>query len=221
MNTQLNYTDQSYLNFSIDKQATLMAPSKGSRKEITRSKILDGAYSAFFELGYEGATLAEISRRAGVHLQTLIRHFSTKSEILSAIHIATLEKYRELYNTYEGSALACWRDFIKSNAELAPDIPAFPSDSYRFPVLTPEGQAAVHQLTQLLAEGIAKDMGVHSTLDLRPTLIACTLMSGNQHIALSWRGKKFNKDEFVASLLEVIDVANGMFDDILHRREKS
>ena len=183
---------------------------KANRREQTRLKILESAHEVLVQYGYERATLAEISKRAGVHLQTLVRHFPTKSEMMAAIHLVTLERFDEYFRKREVDALQAWRDWVQIHAEASPEILVFPNDSYRFPITTPEGQEAIHQIRELLAQGIADDLGVNRTFDLRPTLIACMAVGGNTHVAQSWRGKRFVREAFVASLLEVVDLGEEM-----------
>ena len=183
---------------------------KATRRERTRLNILESAHEVLVEYGYERATLAEISNRAGVHLQTLVRHFPTKSEMMAAIHLVTLERFDEYFRKRECEALQAWRDWVKIHAEASPEILVFPNDSYRFPVTTPEGQEAIHQIRELLAQGIAEDLGINRSFDLRPTLIACMVVAGNTHVAQSWRGKRFVREAFVASLLEVVDLGEEM-----------
>jgi AcrR family transcriptional regulator len=160
--------------------------------------------------GYERATLAEIAGRAGLHLQTLIRHFPTKAELMAAIHVATLRRFEAYFAQREGSALQSWRDWVELNAKNAPAVFAFPNDTYRFPVITPQGQEAMFRTKELLADGLAQDLGVDRDSDLRPTLIACMLTAGNAHVAQGWAGQRFNKAKFVASLLGVVDTAEAM-----------
>lgn len=50
----------------------------------TRQRILDAAAAAADDLEYEDATLAEIARRAGISVQTLLRHFSNREELFLA-----------------------------------------------------------------------------------------------------------------------------------------
>lgn len=47
-------------------------------------QILEGARSAFRELGYEGASVDDIARRAGVSKPTLYNHFAAKEAVFSA-----------------------------------------------------------------------------------------------------------------------------------------
>ncbi len=179
---------------------------KITRRERTRLKLLDSANRVLVEYGYERSTLAEISKRAGVHLQTLVRHFPTKSAMMAAIHLASLERFEAFFRQRDGEALQAWREWVRIHAESSPEILVFPNDSYRFPVTTSEAQEAIYQIRELLAEGIAEDLGVNRTFDLRPTLIACMVLGANAHVAQSWRGRRFDRGAFVASLLEVVDL---------------
>lgn len=196
-----------------------MAPQ--SRSQKTRIKIIESAYAVFVQFGYDRATLAEIAEKADLHLQTLVRHFPTKAEIMAAIHTFAADRFENYFLEQEGTALARWREWIRICSEGAPEIFVFPTDTYRFPVITPQGQEAVHRMKELLANGIAEDMGVNPALNIRPVLIACMLTAGNAHIAQSWAGKRFKKTEFVASLVEVVDVAEELVAEHLGLKNKS
>lgn len=50
----------------------------------TRERILDAAETTADELRYEGVTLAVIARRAGVSVQTVLRHFRNREELFLA-----------------------------------------------------------------------------------------------------------------------------------------
>jgi AcrR family transcriptional regulator len=52
--------------------------------EATRASILDAAETAFEELSFEEITLAAIAARAGVSVQTVLRHFETRDKLLMA-----------------------------------------------------------------------------------------------------------------------------------------
>ncbi len=52
--------------------------------ESTRSRILDAALELISERGYNGATTAEIARRAGVAEGTIYRYFKDKKELFVA-----------------------------------------------------------------------------------------------------------------------------------------
>ena len=47
----------------------------------------------------------EISKEADVHLQTLVRHFPTKAEIMAPIHTLTAETFERYFLEREGNEL--------------------------------------------------------------------------------------------------------------------
>lgn len=56
-----------------------------ARYEARRLVIIDAALTVFAERGYDGATTAEICRRAGIGSGTFFHYFPTKLELLLAI----------------------------------------------------------------------------------------------------------------------------------------
>lgn len=56
-----------------------------SRRQQTRSKILDSALRLLVERGYYGVGMDEVARDAGVSRQALYLHFKSKSELLVAM----------------------------------------------------------------------------------------------------------------------------------------
>jgi len=60
--------------------------------EATRKKILDAVEVAFEELFYDEITLTEIAKRAGVSVQTVLRHFESKENLFVASYLHTGEK---------------------------------------------------------------------------------------------------------------------------------
>jgi AcrR family transcriptional regulator len=57
--------------------------------EETRETILDAVEVAFEELFYDEITLAEIAKRAGVSVQTVLRHFESKEGLFMASMLHT------------------------------------------------------------------------------------------------------------------------------------
>ncbi|MFC7310295.1 ScbR family autoregulator-binding transcription factor [Streptomyces monticola] len=65
-----------------------MAEPKQERALKTRGDILYAAASAFDELGYKGASMREIMRRAGVTLGAVYFHFENKEALARAVILA-------------------------------------------------------------------------------------------------------------------------------------
>src|SRR5690348_6526583 len=56
-----------------------------SDEHSKRRQILDGARKVFMELGFDGASMGEIARSAGVSKGTLYVYFADKSSLFEAI----------------------------------------------------------------------------------------------------------------------------------------
>ena len=57
----------------------------GDTAERTKQALLKSARQVFAEYGYHGATIAEITRRAGVSTPVLYHHFGSKAGLFSAV----------------------------------------------------------------------------------------------------------------------------------------
>ena len=60
--------------------------SSGGRPQ-TRTQILEAARAMFEELGYHGAGLEAVAKKAGVSRQAIYLHFPSKAELLTALHL--------------------------------------------------------------------------------------------------------------------------------------
>ncbi|MFJ5680523.1 ScbR family autoregulator-binding transcription factor [Streptomyces sp. NPDC093097] len=65
-----------------------------ARAERTRKALLRTAAEAFDRIGYERATLGEISRAAGVTKGALFFHFPSKAELAHAIQVSVCAQFR-------------------------------------------------------------------------------------------------------------------------------
>jgi AcrR family transcriptional regulator len=66
--------------------------ARAKSTEATRLKILEAVEVAFEELFYDELTLAAIAERAGVSVQTVLRHFDSKESLFTASYLRTAEK---------------------------------------------------------------------------------------------------------------------------------
>lgn len=58
---------------------------RAAQKEATRQRVLSAAWDLFVTQGYEGTTIREIARDAGVAVGTVFTSFVSKGEILSQV----------------------------------------------------------------------------------------------------------------------------------------
>jgi len=180
-----------------------VATNKQRRAE-SRNRLLDAAAELFAELGYENSTLDAVAGRAGLHVQTLYRYFPCKADLATEIWHRSLDEFEAFFSTSNKSAIATWRDWVEFNVRLTPNtLDALAGRSA--PLISRRVFEYWDRYQQILAEGLAEDMGLDVTSDLRPTLFACMLWGGNQKVALGWANERWDKEKVVASLLEVVD----------------
>ncbi len=71
----------------------------GEEDSSKRRQILDGARKVFMDLGFDGASMNEIARAAGVSKGTLYVYFTDKSRLFEAmVEEEALEKSRIAFN---------------------------------------------------------------------------------------------------------------------------
>ncbi|MBL8556699.1 MAG: TetR/AcrR family transcriptional regulator [Phenylobacterium sp.] len=66
-------------------------PARQSQKEATRQRVIAAARELFDTHGYEGTTIREIARHAGVAVGSVFTTFASKGEILSEVMAARLD----------------------------------------------------------------------------------------------------------------------------------
>jgi AcrR family transcriptional regulator len=66
-------------------------PARQFQKEATRQRVVAAARDLFDTHGYEGTTIREIARHAGVSVGSVFTTFASKGEILSEVMQARLE----------------------------------------------------------------------------------------------------------------------------------
>jgi AcrR family transcriptional regulator len=66
------------------------SPARASQKEATRQRVIEAARELFDTQGYDGATIREIARHAGVAVGSVFTTFASKGEILSEVMQARL-----------------------------------------------------------------------------------------------------------------------------------
>ncbi|MDW7709586.1 MAG: TetR/AcrR family transcriptional regulator [Deferrisomatales bacterium] len=59
-----------------------MGERKRLQPELRRRQILDAAVRLFYEVGYEGASLRDLSARVGINKATIYHYFESKEDIL-------------------------------------------------------------------------------------------------------------------------------------------
>jgi len=67
------------------KEGNLLIIGKQERAIRTQSKLLKAAAEVFAEKGFDGCTIRQIGKRAGLNHQKIVYHFGTKEELFLAV----------------------------------------------------------------------------------------------------------------------------------------
>jgi len=73
-----------------------MPRTQQQRREETVARLLDASIAAIVEIGYARASAAEITKRAGVSVGALFRHFDTMGDFMAATAHEVLRRQLEL-----------------------------------------------------------------------------------------------------------------------------
>jgi AcrR family transcriptional regulator len=87
-----------------------MARTQRERREGTVARLLDASIAAIVDVGYARASAAEITKRAGVSVGALFRHFETMGDFMAATAYEVLRRQLD--------------EFTKRVAEIPADKPA-------------------------------------------------------------------------------------------------
>lgn len=90
-----------------------MARTQQQRREETVARLLQASIDTIIEIGYARASAAVITKRAGVSVGALFRHFETMGDFMAATAYEVLRRQLET--------------FTKQVAEIPADRPALPA----------------------------------------------------------------------------------------------
>lgn len=90
-----------------------MARTQQQRREETVARLLQASIDTIIEVGYARASAAVITKRAGVSVGALFRHFETMGDFMAATAYEVLRRQLET--------------FTKQVAEIPADRPALPT----------------------------------------------------------------------------------------------
>ena len=167
-------------------------PIRQQHKAETRNKLIVAAKELFEIQGYESTTLEGIAERAGVHVQTLYRHFSSKIELAAAGDETQLVHFRDaIRNEYrEGSSIEFWRKYLDGLAHRVTDKDGGRSyrDVLHHELASPTVSFRLMQLSQeykdLFAESLEEDLDIEGPEERQNTarLIAITLWGAHEYV---------------------------------------
>jgi len=165
-------------------------PLREKRKAATRRSLIRSAQTLFAAQGYDATTLEEIAGHAGLHVQTLYRHFSSKQELATAGDEDLLAHFRRAITDPDRSTdtFAFWREWVRSATEKVTQedggqsYRAFLLQRWTQPLVSSQLIRIGHQYEDLLTESLARDFGMSADGIGTPRLVAITLWGVNAHV---------------------------------------
>jgi AcrR family transcriptional regulator len=206
------------------KDMTTKFPLRTKRKMETRLKLVRSARHLFLTKGYDNTTLEEVAEAAGLHVQTLYRHFGTKQDLAKAGDEYWLRLFEEAISKRDvsQSTFAFWRNWMSETVDtLLEDAEAFRSHlrmSYSTPTIMGATLAIRGAYEDLLTKHLAKDFGMPFEGVTTPRLVAGMLMSGNHYVRMNF---KDHDTDLKAETLQVIDTVTEMFSDLVKAPAKA
>ena len=166
---------------------TIEYPKRTEKKNKNRELLLDAADRLFATKGYQHTTLTDVAEKAGLHVQTLYKHFKNKDELASASATTAIGHLIEHFDgaREDQTTFDVWRAFISDSLTglLPMGIGEHKRDQLRsassmmndtFLLIVYSGYEDV------LTEHLALDFQMGPDKHHLPRLVACMLWGGNE-----------------------------------------
>lgn len=199
-------------------------PLREKRKARTRASLIKASRALFSRKGYGETTLQEVAEHAGLHVQTLYRHFQTKQDLATAGDQDLLDRFRALITdpARAGNTFEFWRAWVKQAAEA---VVTDGGKRYRkylraraaLPVVSIRLLSIGQAYEDLLTASLANDFRMTAERVSTPRLVAVMLWGGNSHVVRSYAGEHAGEDDFdlVSEAVGVVDSVEKMFGDLV------
>lgn len=192
-------------------------PLREKRKAQTRATLIKAAMELFANNGYQETTLEQVAEKAGLHVQTLYRHFRSKQELATAGDQDLLEEFRTIITApdRQGNTFACWRAWVvqMSDAVSQDDGKIFRSlVRQRWSVATVSTHiiAIGHEYEDLLAESLTRDFIDSDTSGVsQARLAAIALWAGSRHIQRRYANEQLG--DLHTEAVGVVDSIEALF----------
>ena len=199
-------------------------PLRTKRKEQTNKKIARAAQDMFYRKGYDNTTLEEIAEAAGVHVQTLYRHFASKQELASAGDNRWFQMFHDRINDPSRTAntFDFWRNwltrtYIYLTSDGGEKYRKYISVRHANPLILGQLSEIRARYEDLLCISLAKDFDMSPAGVSKPRLVAGMLIAGS-----SYTLRRFEVDhtDLVSEATAVIDEVEGMFGHLIKPRQQ-
>lgn len=111
-----------------------MARTQQQRREETVGRLLDASIASVIEVGYARASAAVITKRAGVSVGALFRHFETMSDFMAATASEVLRRQVESF-TKQVAQIPADRPALDAALTILRDITASPTNAVLYELM--------------------------------------------------------------------------------------
>ncbi|AGZ53049.1 TetR/AcrR family transcriptional regulator [Mycobacterium kansasii] len=111
-----------------------MARTQQQRREETVGRLLDACIAIIIEVGYARASAAMITKRAGVSVGALFRHFDTMGDFMAATASEVLRRQLETF-TKRVAEIPADRPALESALAILRDITSGPTNAVLYELL--------------------------------------------------------------------------------------
>ena len=204
---------------------TTKFPKREKKKAETRKKIVKASLELFFERDSAGeVTLEEVAERAGVHVQTLYRHFPNRVSLTLAGDNYYLEKFRAYVADHkdDGDTFSIWKNWlIYAYREFLEDEEKYK----RLYISKFESMTGVAGLwgiqntyEDILCESLARDFGMDCDGVGLPRLVAGMLTAGNAAVI-----RRFTEQEtdFMGETIATVELVESLFEHLIVSRVRA
>jgi AcrR family transcriptional regulator len=161
----------------------LKIPLRARKKAKLRDALLSTSFRLFRQKGYAQTTLEEISEKCDVTVQTLLRYFGSKEDLLFANQEILSDRFRQgLAIAIENKAvLDYWAGFLHQFANrlvVDQEVRQAYSIIASAPSLVGRLFAIARQYELLLEQALSEEIGLNAGEDLHSTLLAHLIAIG-------------------------------------------
>ncbi|MCV7409069.1 TetR family transcriptional regulator [Mycobacterium florentinum] len=142
-----------------------MARTQQQRREETVGRLLEASIASIIEVGYARASAAVITKRAGVSVGALFRHFETMSDFMAATASEVLRRQVESF-TKQVAQIPAGRPALEAALTILRDITGGPTNAvlYELMVAARTDEKLGAHLRDVMAQYTAKILDAARTL---------------------------------------------------------
>lgn len=197
--------------------STTQFPLREKRKAATRISLIRSAQALFASQGYEDTTLEEVAGHAGLHVQTLYRHFASKQELATAGDQDLLARFKDAIRDPQRrtNTFSFWREWVREAAtrvtqdDGGQQYREFLLQRWTSQLVSSQLIRIGHEYEDLLTESLARDFQLSATGTGTPRLVAIMLWGVNAHVQrLHARNADF---DLASEAVAVIDSVESLF----------